>query len=164
QKNMKRPDPDQPCRRQFGDQGENPCDLGDVCDGQHPECPTSGLNAGCQVEVPEVPPGQKLQARCTVNKPDSGKPKCIFQGFKPGAATGVRTNVVRAADVRCGRTPLTVKVVVTPTQSGDDRLLEGLANLKLSKTGRQLLNRGGSVQVCVRVQIKLGKAVLRTEA
>ena len=139
------------------------CDQGDFCDGVSPECPQTGADR-CLAELPPVVEGSRtIVVRCsTPNNIESGRrPACSAQGFMPPA--GARTLTVGAAgESTCDGRRVTAKVSGTLKQASDPAFLERRVKLQLNKFGRTVLRNTRTLELCVRVQIRLGGTVFKT--
>ena len=145
----------------------SPCDLGDVCDGVSPDCPAKGDNR-C-ADVRPLPPGdtnKKVDVLCRVSKFVPGT-KCSAVGFQSSAPSGLaeaRGQVAaQATDTLCGGQRVTAKVTVRLKDSGDPDFLQRKLTLTLNAFGRRLLQKQGSLRVCVLVKLTLGRHTLGTE-
>lgn len=139
------------------------CDDGDVCDGQHPDCLDTGAGQ-CSAELPPVVEGGRpISVTCsTLNKIASGpRPLCAAAGFMGGTGLqSLQRDAHAAADSEpaCNGRRVTTKVQgATLRPSSDPDLLQRTVKLKLNPLAVRLLRHQTSLEVCVKVQISLGR-------
>lgn len=139
------------------------CDAGDNCDGISPDCPDTGQ---CSADADLSPStGTKVDVLCQVPKAIAGNGsglKCATEGF---LSSGTSPRSIRAADTSdttCIPTvkALTPSVSVPLKSSSDPNFLQKKVTLGLNPLARRLLRKRGSLEMCVRLNIKLrGKVI-----
>ena len=138
------------------------CDLGDSCDGLSPECPVTG-DIPCASVRPEEGGGTTVDVLCQAPKGVfSLRPKCTTVGLQAtGSSPAARTSAHPEVDAgSCTGKQVSVRVTRPLQDLGDPSFLQRQIKLKLNAFGRSLLQRKGSLDVCVLVKVTAGRQVV----
>jgi hypothetical protein len=149
--------PEFSCREPFTNDN---CDIGDYCDGDRPQCPTTGDGAGCPIDV-ELK-GRGVLVTCKAQRAGDvarGESLCEAEGVEApaGALAAIDGPALAAAD-----TPV-MEAIRKPIRFAKRGAAPGrrVLKLKLNSAGRALLKTNGNLAVRIRVTLVHGRNTVR---